>query len=295
MTRQAHPLRHALPALLLAGASWLPMQAATPRSLINEPPEDEEGEIIITLEGVPVQENPSDTITIFPFAEKMPEFPGGPMAMKKYLKQHFQYPPEALDLCLMGKVFVEFTILKNGKIQDVEVVRGVYPAVDNEAVRVVSSMPAWIPGEHYGKKVNVRYILPIDATPGYYQTDTISAFPADDGLLLDPIEEQPEYPGGPDSLLSFIYQNLQYPPQALKNGEEGRVIVQFVINRIGKTENAQVVRGVSPALDKEALRLVKAIPHDWKPGSQSGIPLAMKYTLPIVFNLPDTISQHDAK
>lgn len=184
MTKQHFPIHYAL---LLASMAWLPMQARTIHSFMNEPPEETEDKVIIE-HYFPVLENETSD-TIFLFAEKMPEFPGGPIAMKKYLQQHFQYPPEALELRLDGKVIVEFTILKNGKIQDIEVVQSIYPAVDNEAVKVVSSMPAWIPGEHYGKKVNVRYryIVHMDARFNtYYQTCTTSPYPAADGLLLAP-------------------------------------------------------------------------------------------------------------
>jgi len=93
--------------------------------------------------------------------EEMPQFKGGIDALFKYLGENVKYPPEAKNQEISGKVFISFIVDKKGKIKDVKVVRGVDPLLDNEALRVVSTMPKWKAGKHQGKKVNVLYNLPI--------------------------------------------------------------------------------------------------------------------------------------
>lgn len=98
------------------------------------------------------------------------------------------------------------------------------------------------------------------------------------------VEDMPEFPGGQRNLMSFIGRNVKYPVVAQENGIQGRVVVQFVINKDGQVADATVVRGVDPSLDKEALRVINAMP-DWKPGSQRGNPVNVKYTVPVQFRL----------
>ncbi|GAT64246.1 energy transducer TonB [Paludibacter jiangxiensis] len=98
------------------------------------------------------------------------------------------------------------------------------------------------------------------------------------------IEPMPEFPGGYDSLQSFIARNLQYPRTAQENGIQGRVVVQFTIDTDGSITNVHVIRSVDPALDNEAIRVVKTMPK-WKPGTNKNKPVAVQYTCPFNFNL----------
>lgn len=93
--------------------------------------------------------------------EKMPEFPGGQEALFKYLSSNLQYPKEAAKENIEGKVFVSFVVTSKGSITKTEVLRGVNEELDNEAMRVINAMPNWTPGEKDGKKVNVKFTLPI--------------------------------------------------------------------------------------------------------------------------------------
>lgn len=98
------------------------------------------------------------------------------------------------------------------------------------------------------------------------------------------VEEMPKFPGGDAELLSFIAKSIKYPVIAQENGIQGRVICTFVVNRDGSVVDAQVVRGVDPSLDKEALRVIGTMPK-WTPGKQRGKPVRVKYTVPITFRL----------
>lgn len=97
-------------------------------------------------------------------------------------------------------------------------------------------------------------------------------------------EEMPVFPGGEAALLSYIAKNVKYPSVAQENGIQGKVNVTFVVNTDGSVSNARVVRAVDPNLDKEALRVVMALPK-WKPGKQGGKPVRVSYTVPINFVL----------
>lgn len=106
-------------------------------------------------------ERPDTTVVDLSQVDKQPEFPGGAQAMYKYIGSHTRYPSDALKAGLEGKVFTEFVIGADGKVGHVTVKRGVHASLDKEAVRVVSSMPDWTLGEKDGKKVAVRYVLPM--------------------------------------------------------------------------------------------------------------------------------------
>jgi len=97
----------------------------------------------------------------FVFVEEMPEFPGGEKALLNYLATHINYPAIAQENGIKGKVYVSFVIDENGNINNVTLVRGVDKSLDNEALRVIRSMPKWKPGKQRGKPVKVQFNVPI--------------------------------------------------------------------------------------------------------------------------------------
>lgn len=98
------------------------------------------------------------------------------------------------------------------------------------------------------------------------------------------VENQPEFPGGQAAMMKFLSENIKYPVIAQENGIQGRVICNFVVERDGSITDVQVVRGVDPSLDKEAVRVIQSMPK-WKPGMQRGKPVRVRFTLPVVFRL----------
>ena len=97
-------------------------------------------------------------------------------------------------------------------------------------------------------------------------------------------EQMPEFPGGMKELLKFLQDNLKYPENAMKNNVQGRVIVQFVVEKDGTPTEFKVLRSVDPDLDAEALRVLQTMPK-WKPGMQRGEVVRVKYTVPVSFKL----------
>lgn len=99
------------------------------------------------------------------------------------------------------------------------------------------------------------------------------------------VEEMPDFPdGGLQGLLKFLAKNIKYPVIAQENGIQGRVVCAFVVNKDGSIVDIEVLRGVDPSLDKEAVRVLSTMPK-WKPGKQRGKPVRVKYTVPVMFRL----------
>ena len=103
--------------------------------------------------------------------------------------------------------------------------------------------------------------------------------------IFEVVEQMPEFPnGGMAGLMQYLSKNIKYPTIAQENGTQGRVTVQFMVNKDGSIVDAKVLRGVDPYLDKEAVRVIMGMPK-WKPGMQRGKPVRVKYTVPVMFRL----------
>lgn len=99
---------------------------------------------------------------IFFIVEEMPEFPGGESELRKFIANNIKYPEVAQQNGIQGRVYVTFVVDKNGEVANARIARGVDQELDREALRVVNSLPQWIPGKQRGKEVNVSYTVPIN-------------------------------------------------------------------------------------------------------------------------------------
>ena len=102
--------------------------------------------------------------------------------------------------------------------------------------------------------------------------------------VFDMVEQMPTFPGGQQELMAYLGKNIKYPTIAQENGTQGRVIIQFVVERDGTITDVHVARGVDPYLDKEAVRVVQSMPK-WIPGKQNGKAVRVKFTVPVMFRL----------
>ena len=211
--------------------------------------------------------------TILSFAEKMPEFPGGRDSLKNFIVSHFQLPEEAIKNGIFGKVFVQFIVNKQGKVLNPKVLKGIGGGCDEEALRVVQNFPDWTPGQENGKVVSVYYTIPI-----------IFQKPVEEPLTF--VEEMPEFPGGMDAMMRFLWGNIRYPKTALELGIRGKIVLQYVIDINGEIRNVKVIRSLGGGCDEEAIRVVKLMPK-WKPGRQNGKIVPVYFTLPIFFQLKE--------
>jgi len=107
------------------------------------------------------------------------------------------------------------------------------------------------------------------------------------GKVYDLVDEMPSFPGGLEELYKWIDNNVQYPAVARENGIEGRVILKFIVEKDGSLRDSTVIHSVHPIVDREALRLVGQMPK-WNPGKRAGVPVRVRYCLPIKFKLGES-------
>ena len=112
--------------------------------------------------------------------------------------------------------------------------------------------------------------------------------------VYESVEQMPQYPGGQEEMMKFLSQNIQYPINAAKNNVEGRVIVQFVVEKDGQIGEIKIARSVAPELDAEAIRVIKSMPK-FIPGRQDGKPVAVWYSIPLVFKLQGKPEKQEGK
>ena len=106
----------------------------------------------------------------------------------------------------------------------------------------------------------------------------------EENKVFDVVEQMPSFPGGMAALMAYLQKSIKYPPVAEENGIQGRVVCTFVVERDGSVTDVKVAKSVDPSLDKEAVRVVSAMPR-WIPGKQNGQSVRVKYTLPVTFRL----------
>lgn len=226
---------------------------------------------------------------VFTVVDVMPLFPGGQDALLKYLAESVQYPVEAQNKGISGRVSCSFVINADGSIRDVEVIRGVDALLDAEAVRVIKAMPNWTPGRQRGKDVAVKYTVPVSfrlerVGTGKQATSAQTKGVDTSGRIFSVVEEMPEYPDGQGALMSYLAHSIKYPIEAQKNGIEGRVSCSFVVETDGSFSGIEVIRSVDPLLDAESVRVLSLMPK-WKPGKQRGVAVRVQYTVPVTFRL----------
>ena len=183
------------------------------------------------------------------------------------------FEPRRLQLDQLGDYLDDADIVK----EDVQVVTIVYwPDASSETLDEVKTI--------LRKKgmFNVRY----EAPPAPANKDAIleSDLGPDEEDVYILVDKSPEFPGGTMGLLEFMRTTIKYPAQARKDTIQGRVLVSFIVNKDGSIVKPEVVKSAHPLLDEEALRMVNEMPA-WKPGEQNGVPVRVKYTIPVNFRL----------
>ena len=210
-----------------------------------------------------------------------PQFPGGDAALIAFLNAYVKYPPKAAQDSVEGKVIVQFTVKKTGKIDNVKVLHSVRKDLDDEAVRVIKMMPDFHPGKQNGKVVDMLYTVPV--TFKLYD-DMEALLPSEETAAVPDDFQPPMFPGGEQALMLFLKANVKYPPQAAKINAQGTVVMNFVVDKTGKVTEIKVAKSVDIYLDTEAIRVCKLLP-DFYPAMQNGEPVSVWFTLPITFKL----------
>ena len=246
---------------------------------------------IVTTEENPVQVLNTDNDTVFQIVEQMPQFPGGEQALMEFVAKSVVYPEEAKEKNISGRVFVSFVVEKDGSVSNVKVLRGIGGGCDEEAVRVIKSMPKWEPGKMKGKPVRVSYQIPFNfkldntLTPPARQSEVGRAnMKPDENGVYQIVEEMPHYPGGETAMMEYVAQNIVYPQEARDKEISGRVFVGFVVEKDGSIGEIKLLRGIGGGCDEEAVRVIKSMPK-WEPGKMHGEPVRVSYQMPINFKM----------
>ena len=259
------------------------LKAETAVSMYGE--EGKDGVILITLKDkskLPTSidkiidnQRKSDKEDVFMVVENQPEFPGGVQALMKFLGDNVRYPVEAMKSGTQGRVITSFVIKKDGSISDIEIERGVDPLLDEEAIRVISSMPNWKPGTQKGEAVNVRFSMPVvfrlSNDAGKMSEDEKEKvkvmrlqFEAQNKLKEKaPITVYDVKDDATDKeYLNFIAKSFKYPVIAQENGIMGLSRATYDVNAKGEISNINITESVDPSLDAELIRVTKLIPKD---------------------------------
>lgn len=215
---------------------------------------------------------------VYMTVEQMPQLQGD----LDSLQNEIQYPAEDYKAKREGRVIIQFVVNKEGKAEDLNVLRGISQDIDKEAKKLIKEAN-FTPGKQRGKAVNVQYQMPVifdlsehpkpenESNEGDEEENEEDFFVA--------VENMPELKGG----LAGLQSKIEYPEMARKAGIEGRVIVKFIVNKEGRAENPKVARGIGGGCDQEALRLIKQA--EFEPGRQRGEKVRVQYSLPITFKL----------
>ncbi len=184
-----------------------------------------------------------------------------------------------------GFVIVEPEIYRppEVKIPEIEPPKGMIKAIQNLAPKVVedtSMSDVFIP---------INDVLVATAENGNPDDTMVYTEPPKDLIPEEPaieifVEEMPMFPGGDAALLNYIRQNTVYPGEAIEIGIEGRVVLKFVVTTDGSVGRVEILKGVDPMLDKEAIRVVRTLPK-FKPGKQSGKPVNVWFSVPVYFQI----------
>jgi TonB family protein len=208
----------------------------------------------------------ADQQKIYEYVENMPSYNGGQDAMLKYLSTSIPYA----NAQVQGMVVVSFVVDTDGSVNQVKVLKGLDPKLDSVCVQSVKKMSGqWTPGSQNNKPVAVRYMLPVRFT----NTGSGTA-----GNNLK--ETMPEYKAGALQLLRFLDKNLEYN-RAIS--VEGTSQISFIVNEDGSLTDFNIVKTLLPELDREAIRVLKLTSGEWSPGSQQGVPVKVRYTVPVRF------------
>ena len=214
----------------------------------------------------------------------------GMVDFTEWVYSKFEYPQEYKEFRINDRVILSFIVAKDGSVDNVRVLRGNYPLLNETVKRVVLQSPKWkYPGKRNGVPVNVRVVFPfiINSNGAKNISDIVEN---KDGMSMywinsPQLTKKPEFNGLPaNQFVKWVYENLSYPQECIEESVSGRVIVKFVINEKGKITEPKVinVNTTNECLGKEALRVVLKSP-EWTPGEVDGTPVKVNYTVPIIF------------
>lgn len=239
----------------------------------------------------------------FAIVDKVPIFPGCEdednrrecfkKMIQKHISKNFNYPKEAQEKGIQGRVSIMLTISQDGTIQNVRM-RGPDKLLEKEAARIISLIPKMMPAKHKGKVVNVLYSIPITfKLSGDADVAKQKDYENSSDVPFAVIEEVPVFPGCEEEdnrrqcfnkmMQKHISKNFNYPKEAQEKGIQGRVSIMFTISQDGSIQKVRM-RGPDELLEKECARIISLLPR-MIPGKQKGKAVDVPFSIPISFKL----------
>ena len=227
----------------------------------------------------------------------IPIYVGGTGEMHRFIANNLQCPREAVEKNTQGLVVYTFVVEKDGTLSNFEIIHRADSLLDAEALRILQMMPAWRPAKHKGVEVrsktyvpmyfrlnkNARRVASTTNAPLTAKTDTALSKNADIYTIVD---KMPQFETGERGLANFISRVLRYPIDARQAGIQGRILCSFIVDAEGRISNVEVVQGLHPSLDAEAVRVLGVMPR-WTPGMNNGEKVNVKCLLPIDFTIDE--------
>ena len=238
---------------------------------------------------------------VYSYVEQMPVFPGGQQALYQELSKTIKYPAEALQQRVEGKVYVSFVVSASGSMQDAKAVNNPHPLLAAEAVRAVSTLPAFTPGKQAGKAVPVSLTLPITFRLPSNLDQLIASQAAAANAPRPEAATTAKFPGGPEELRAYLAA-APYPEAARAVQAQGRVFIKFKIRQDGKPGNVKTAGAVqatqqgknqrratteatNQVLNEAAIRWVQAMPT-WAPATLNGTAIEGNFWMvPVTFGV----------
>lgn len=218
--------------------------------------------------------------------------------LMEFMIANLKYPEAAQKAEVEGKVLVQYTIARDGSVQDAEVLQGIGYGCDEAALAVVKAMPNWTPAVKDSKPVSLQMTLPFT-----FSLSKGTAQPGEDKEeVFKVVEEMPRFPGCEEEnvpegemvqcsnrkLVEYIFTNVKYPREAKDAGIEGVAVVSFVVDKDGWVKDIKVARPLHESIDAEVIRVVKQMnemDERWIPGRQKGKAVNVQFNLPVKFLL----------
>jgi len=232
----------------------------------------------------------------------IPMYTGGSGEMHRFIANTLKYPPDAVVRDAQGLVVYTFVVEKDGTLTNFKIIHDADPLLNEEALRILQQMPPWRPARFKGEIVRAESYVPMyfklnknaraattsrpssSATARAYAKTDIEIIENNDIYTI--VDKMPEYSKGEAGIGEFISHNIRYPREALQEGIEGRILCSFIVATDGSITNIEVVDGLHPALNNEAIRVLGLMPK-WIPGENGGEKVNVKCLLPIDFTIDE--------
>lgn len=233
--------------------------------------------------------------------DNFPDVYGGRSEWKRFMRDHLVYPADELTKKTGGSVKIYFVVTDKGKSTKAKITESVNPAIDKEALRLFN-MLEWIPSTQADKAINAEYSVEINFNPSKYkkwvkergfEKGAYTDMPMDTSYAVyESADKNPSFKDPDKNFAEFVYTNLEYPEMARRQGLEGNISMNFIIEPDGKVSNIRIQKGVGGGCNEEALRVIGLT--TWKPAQKGGIYIRYRMYYTMAFSLKSTFKDNSS-